>query len=232
MKTPVIAACFLAAALACCESHAEECSGSPRHALLLHGGFLDYEEEVEPAHRELLKRLLAAGNARLAAGGSALDAVTEAIAAMEDSGLLDAGKGSIVNTEGFTETDASLMDGVAGRSGAVAAMQRLKNPIRAARLVMDRSKHVLFAGTTGEATLQKLGAEVIDPATYYQEYVPPPKPPPPEAGPANCPGAWVTARSSAPAPMPTPAWRCRPLARASTSSNGQPHGISPCVCST
>ncbi len=176
MKTPVIAAFFLAAALACGESYAGACSVSPRHALLLHGGFLDYEEEVAPAHRELLQRLIAAGNARLAAGGSALDAVTEAIAAMEDSGLLDAGKGSIVNTEGFTETDASLMEGVSGRSGAVAAMQRLQNPIRAARLVMDRSKHVLFVGATGEATLQKLGAAVIDPATYYQEYVPPPKP--------------------------------------------------------
>ena len=143
------------------------CNASARHALLLHGGYLDEHDVVTPAQRTLLARLLESGDAALADGGSALDSVVTAIAAMEDSGLLDAGKGSIVNTAGFTETDASLMDGATGRSGAVAAMQRIRNPIRAARLVMDHTPHVLFAGTTGESTLTGLGAETIDPAAYY-----------------------------------------------------------------
>lgn len=157
---------------------AGDCEPAPRHALLVHGGFLDYEEEVGEPHRRLLREVLGHGQRELAAGRPALDVVEQAIATMEDSGLLDAGKGSIVNTEGFTETDASLMDGASGRSGAVAAMQRLRNPIRAARLVMERTRHVLFAGGTGEATLIGLGAATIDPASYYTPPPPPPAPPP------------------------------------------------------
>jgi beta-aspartyl-peptidase (threonine type) len=145
---------------------------------MLHGGFLAYEQEATPAHVALFDELLARGRERLAAGGSALDAVTESIAAMEDSGILDAGKGSVVNTDGFTETDAALMDGSSGRSGGVAAMQRLKNPIRAARLVMEKTPHVLFAGGAGEKTLAGLGAELIDPAQWYHEYVAPRRPKP------------------------------------------------------
>lgn len=165
-------------ALLASQAYAQSCDASARYSLMLHGGFLAYEEEATPAHIALFNELLARGRERLAAGGSALDAVTEAIAAMEDSGLLDAGKGSIVNTDGFTETDASLMDGSNGRSGAVAAMQRLKNPIRGARLVMDTTPHVLFAGATGEKTLAGLGAETIDPAHWYHEYVSPRRPKP------------------------------------------------------
>jgi beta-aspartyl-peptidase (threonine type) len=156
-------------------AEAKTCDSNEGFTLLLHGGFLDYEEEVEPSHRALFKQLLESGRGYLAKGGSALDVVVDSIAAMEDSGIMNAGKGSIVNTAGFTETDASLMDGRNGRSGAVAAMQRLKNPIVASRLVMDETKHVLFAGTNGEETLAGLGAELVeDPASYFREYVPPP----------------------------------------------------------
>ena len=157
---------------------AETCDSNEAFTLMLHGGLLDYEEEVEPRHRTLFKQLLESGREHLAKGGSALDVVVDSIAAMEDSGILNAGKGSIVNSAGFTETDASLMDGRSGRSGAVAAMQRLKNPIKASRLVMDETEHVLFAGTNGEQTLAGLGAELVkDPASYFQEYVPPAPPP-------------------------------------------------------
>jgi len=157
---------------------AETCDSNEGFTLMLHGGLLDYEEEVGPHHRALFKQLLETGREHLAKGGSALDVVVDSIAAMEDSGILNAGKGSIVNAAGFTETDASLMDGRSGRSGAVAAMQRLKNPIKASRLVMDETEHVLFAGTNGEQTLAGLGAELVkDPASYFQEYVPPAPPP-------------------------------------------------------
>jgi len=156
---------------------AETCESNPTYILMLHGGFLAYEEEVGPQHRSLFRQLLEGGRAQLAQGASAVDAVVDSIAALEDSGILDAGRGSIVNTAGFTETDASVMDGHSGRSGAVAAMQRLKNPIKASRLVMDKTQHVLLAGASGERTLVGLGAErVEDPASYFKEYVPPPPP--------------------------------------------------------
>jgi beta-aspartyl-peptidase (threonine type) len=165
----------MALGMAAFPAAAETCNSNKGFTLMLHGGLLDYEEEVGPHHRALFGKLLESGREHLAKGGSALDVVVNSIAALEDSGILNAGKGSIVNTAGFTETDASLMDGRSGRSGAVAAMQRLKNPIKASRLVMDETKHVLFAGTNGEQTLAGLGAELVkDPANYFQEYVPPP----------------------------------------------------------
>jgi isoaspartyl peptidase/L-asparaginase-like protein (Ntn-hydrolase superfamily) len=168
----------MALGIAASSAAAEKCDSNEGFTLMLHGGFLDYEEEVGAPHRALFRQLLASGREQLAKGASALDVVVDSIAALEDSGILDAGKGSIVNTAGFTETDASLMDGRSGRSGAVAAMQRLKNPIKASRLVMDKTKHVLFAGTNGEQTLAALGAEQVeDPASYFQEYVPPPPTP-------------------------------------------------------
>ncbi len=177
MKARRILLVALALGMATQAVAAEPCDHREGFTLVLHGGYLDYEEEVGPPHRALFRRLLKAGGEQLAKGGSALDVVMDSIAALEDSGILDAGRGSIVNTAGFTETDASLMDGRSGRSGAVAAMQRLKNPIKAARLVMDKTEHVLFAGTTGEQTLIGLGAEAVkDPANYFQEYVPPPPP--------------------------------------------------------
>ena len=165
----------MALGMAALPAAAETCDSNKGFTLMLHGGLLDNEEEVGPQHRALFRKLLASGREHLAKGGSALDVVVNSIAALEDSGILNAGKGSIVNTAGFTETDASLMDGRSGRSGAVAAMQRLKNPIKASRLVMDETKHVLFAGTHGEQTLAGLGAELVkDPTSYFQEYVPPP----------------------------------------------------------
>jgi len=165
----------LALGIAALPAAAETCDSNEAFTLVLHGGFLDYEEEVGPPHRALFRKLLKSGREQLASGGSALDIVVDSIAALEDSGILDAGKGSIVNTAGFTETDASLMDGRSGRSGAVAAMQRLKNPIKASRLVMDKTEHVLFAGTNGEQTLAGLGAELVkDPASYFQKYTPQP----------------------------------------------------------
>ncbi len=164
----------MALGVAALPAAAETCDSNEGFTLMLHGGFLDSEEKVESHHRALFRQLLDSGREHLAKGGSALDVVVDSIAAMEDSGILNAGKGSIVNAAGFTEVDASLMDGRSGRSGAVAAMQRLKNPIKASRLIMDETQHVLFAGSNGEQTLAGLGAELVkDPASYFQEYVPP-----------------------------------------------------------
>lgn len=150
------------------------CTTHERFTVLLHGGFAGSARGITPAHTRLMRDVTADAKKRLAAGATALDVVVEAIARMEDSGILDAGKGSYYNTAGFTENDASLMEGHTGRAGAVAAMQTLKNPIRAARIVMDETPHVFFVGTTGETTLRELGAEAVpDPKTYFKEYTSP-----------------------------------------------------------
>ncbi|MCY3606763.1 MAG: isoaspartyl peptidase/L-asparaginase [Gammaproteobacteria bacterium] len=150
------------------------CDSQDEYILLLHGGFASAPERVERQHLEVLNQAVTAGLKALANGATALDVVEDSIVLLEDAGIYDAGKGSYFNSEGFVENDASLMEGHTGRAGAVAAVQSLKNPIRAARIAMDRTPHVLFVGATGEATLIELGAEAVeDPKTYFKEYRPP-----------------------------------------------------------
>jgi isoaspartyl peptidase/L-asparaginase-like protein (Ntn-hydrolase superfamily) len=163
----------MAAALAARQAGAVQaaCAERDGYSIAVHGGYVGEEHPDWPdaAVKELTRQIVARGRDRLAHGAAALDVVVEAIAAFEDSGQTDSGKGSFENSAGFVETDASLMLGSTGRSGAVAAMQRLKNPIRAARLVMDKTPHVLFVGAAGEATLIGLGAEALaDPKAYYR----------------------------------------------------------------
>jgi L-asparaginase / beta-aspartyl-peptidase len=139
-----------------------------RYAILVHGGTVRRSSQVGDAHLDLVRSVVGAARAELAAGAEALDVVVGAIVGLEDSGLLDAGKGSLRNAAGFVETDASLMEGHTGRIGAVAAMQRIRNPVVAARIVMEKTPHVFFAGTTGEETLIGLGAgRIEDPAAYF-----------------------------------------------------------------
>lgn len=142
-----------------------------RFTILVHGGTVTRSEEVTAAQMTLIRSVVTEAREKLASGASALDAVVSAVVRLEDSGLLDAGKGSYRNTAGFVETDASVMEGHTGRAGAVAAMQRLKNPILGARLVMEKTPHVFFAGPVGEETVIALGAvAVADPAEYFVPY--------------------------------------------------------------
>lgn len=142
-----------------------------RYAILVHGGTVHEADQITEAHLGLMRSVVGVAREELAAGVTALDVVVNAIVKLEDSGLLDAGKGSSRNTAGCTETDASLMEGHTGRVGAVAAMQRLKNPIIAARIVMDSTPHVFFAGPAGEETVIGLGAEYVDdPSAYFIPY--------------------------------------------------------------
>ena len=147
------------------------CDSQDRYTILVHGGFVTKMERVNDAQLALIRSVVNEARAELAAGATALDVVVDAIVVLEDSGLFDAGKGSFRNTAGFTETDASLMDGHTGKTGAVAAMQRLKNPIKAARTVMKDTPHVFFVGPMGEEVLIGLGAEEVeDPASYFVPY--------------------------------------------------------------
>lgn len=138
------------------------------YAIALHGGAgvrrgRDYARAV--AHLEALVRHAAEW---LAAAESALDVVERAVAAMEASGLFVAGRGAAPNAAGVVELDASIMDGAKRRAGAVAAVRDLAQPIRAARLVMERTPHVLLAGEGAAAFAREQGlAFVEDPESHY-----------------------------------------------------------------
>lgn len=105
----------------------------------------------------------------LARGGSAVDAVQASVTAMEDDPAFDAGRGSFLTRDGRVQLDALLMDGATLRAGGVACVERLRNPIQAARLVLDKSPHVYFVGKGAEEFAQSHGMELIDNAELVLE---------------------------------------------------------------
>ena len=125
-------------------------------ALVIHGGagVMDRAQMTpakEKAIRADLNRALDAGNAVLAKGGTALDAVQAAILVMEESPHFNAGKGAVFDADGHHQLDASIMEGHTRRAGAVAGVATVRNPIRLARAVMEHSPHVMLAGAGAEA---------------------------------------------------------------------------------
>lgn len=128
-----------------------------RMSLIVHGGAGDIPvEEVLPA-REGCRKAVEVGWKMLKQGAAALDVIEEVVKVMEDNPVFDAGRGSFMNARGEIEMDAILVDGMTLRFGAVAAIQRVKNPIQVARLVMERTSHVLLVGTGAEAFARSLG---------------------------------------------------------------------------
>ena len=126
-----------------------------RTALVIHGGAGVIERDAlsaedETAIRADLDRALDAGQAVLANGGSALDAVTAAVQVLEDSPRFNAGKGAVFNAEGRHELDASIMEGHTRRAGAVAGVATIRNPVTLARRVMEQSPHVMLMGDGAE----------------------------------------------------------------------------------
>jgi beta-aspartyl-peptidase (threonine type) len=126
----------------------------------------DMTPEVEAEYRAALKRALDAGYAVLKDNGSSLDAVQTAIRVMEDSSLFNAGKGAVFTHNGKNELDAAIMDGASLKAGAVAGVEHIKNPIDLARLVMDKSPHVLLIGQGAEEFAQAQGMALV-PADYF-----------------------------------------------------------------
>lgn len=140
---------------------------SDNFVLAIHGGAFvtarDYTQQVK-----CLEEILNSGWRGLKGGESAIEAVVKAVVKMEDSALFIAGKGAGPNSEGEYELDASLMEGDSGRAGAVAAVRGIKNPILAARAVMEKTPHVMLAGLGAERFLAEEGLEHIqDPAQYF-----------------------------------------------------------------
>jgi L-asparaginase / beta-aspartyl-peptidase len=141
------------------------CQSQTVFAVAVHGG--EISGRMEGAARlAAMKAALEQARAHLKAGAHGLDVVEDIVRSFEDSGDFNAGRGAIADEAGIVETDAGIMDGHGLRSGAVASMTRLKNPIVAARLVMDADRHVLMAGDRGQAYAETLGA-VAAPASYF-----------------------------------------------------------------
>lgn len=140
-------------------------------ALVIHGGAgtirrTDLAPADEAAIRAALRLALEQGYAILRGGGASLDAVQAAITVLEDAPWFNAGKGSVLTSAGTVELDASIMDGATLAAGAVAAVAHVKNPIALARLVMDRSPHVLLVGAGAEAFARAEGVAMV-PEDYF-----------------------------------------------------------------
>lgn len=143
--------------------------------LVIHGGAgaitrAGLKKEREEAYTQVLEQSLTAGYAVLAGGGSSIDAVIAAIVVMEDSPLLNAGKGAVFSNAGRIELDASIMDGSSLMAGSVAGITTVRNPIRAAHAVMMKSPHVMLIGQGADAFAAEQGLEIVDPSYFYTEY--------------------------------------------------------------
>ena len=144
-------------------------------ALAIHGGagtilrsamtpVLDLE------YRGGLENALSGGWAILKKGGTALDAVEATVAALEDFPLFNAGRGSVFTHEGKNEMDAAIMDGKNLKAGAVAFVRNVKNPIKLARLVMEKTEHVLLAGDGAIQFAEEMNVELADDSYFYKEH--------------------------------------------------------------
>lgn len=118
--------------------------------LVIHGGAWAMPDDMVDAHINGVRHALAAGWRVLERGGSSLDAVEEAVVIMEDDETFDAGRGSFLNRDGKVQLDALIMDGATLRAGGVGCVERLRNPVRAARKILSESPHVYFVGEGAE----------------------------------------------------------------------------------
>jgi len=143
-------------------------------SLAIHGGAGDpprgpRAREAEQARREALGEILSAGARSLAAGAASLDVVEDAVRALEDSPLFNAGKGAVFNARGVHELEASIMDGRTLAAGAVANLRGIKNPVTLARWVMERSPHVYLEGEGAIAFAQEHGMALVAPDYFWTE---------------------------------------------------------------
>jgi beta-aspartyl-peptidase (threonine type) len=139
-------------------------TSAPTHdpILIVHGGAWAIPADAAAAHESGVRNALEAGYRILALGGSALDAVEVAVTVLEDDPTFDAGRGSFLTSDGRVQLDALLMDGGRMKAGGVACVERLRNPIQAARLVLEKSPHVYFVGPGAEQFAATHGMALIN----------------------------------------------------------------------
>jgi beta-aspartyl-peptidase (threonine type) len=151
-------------------SSGAKAQAQPQWVLAIHAGAgnlpKDLSSEELGAIRATLYRALDAGSQILTSGGSSVDAVQSAVRVMENSCVLNAGCGAVLDHEGFVELDAAIMDGSNRKAGAVAALRHVANPVDLARQVMEHSKHVLLAGPGAEQFAQERGMTLM-PESYF-----------------------------------------------------------------
>lgn len=143
-------------------------------ALVIHGGAgtilkKDMTPELEKEYTNKLNEALQAGYDTLSKGGTSIDAVVVSIKILEDSPLFNAGKGSVFTADGKNEMDASIMDGNTLMAGAVAGVRTIKNPIEAARCVMEKSQHVMMIGAGAEKFAKECKCEFADTSYFFEQ---------------------------------------------------------------
>ena len=127
----------------------------------------DMDESSKQAYLNSLTEALKIGKEILEDGGSSLDAVEQVVRFLEDDSLFNAGRGAVFTSEGKNELDASIMDGRDLSSGAVAGVTIIKNPVSLARLVMEKTPHILFAGKGADELGIEFGVEIVDPSLLF-----------------------------------------------------------------
>ena len=130
--------------------------------LVVHGGAWAIPDEMVEAHRNGVRNAVASGWRALTKGGSALDAVEEAVVIMEDDDTFDAGRGSFLNRDGKVQLDAFIMEGSTLRGGGVGCVERIRNPIRSARKILSESPHVYFVAEGAENFAAEHGIALCD----------------------------------------------------------------------
>jgi beta-aspartyl-peptidase (threonine type) len=145
---------------------------APTLAIVVHGGAgvinkADMTPEREASYRIGLEAARDAGYAVLERGGTSLDAVTAAVRSLEDNPYFNAGRGAVLNHDGFAELDASIMDGKTLAAGAVTGIKHVKNPIELARAVMEKSPHVMLMGAGAEEFALEQGMTLV-PNSYFR----------------------------------------------------------------
>lgn len=162
----LVAFCLLAG----CAATQQPAGRGPTYAIAIHGGAgvisRDTPADQRDAYLASLRTILEHGRERLARGDSALDVAESVVRMLEDDPQFNAGKGAVYNEEGRHELDASIMDGRTLGCGAVAGVRTIKNPISLARLVMERTPHVLLMGDGAEAFADTTGVERV-PNSYF-----------------------------------------------------------------
>ena len=143
-----------------------------KYVLAIHGGAgtlnkSQFTPALEAKYKSGLDSALIVGNAILEKGGTALDAVEATVKVLENNPLFNAGKGAVFTSEGVNELDAAIMDGKTLAAGSIAGVRTIKNPITAARAVMEKSEHVLLSGRGAETFAAAQGIEIVDPSYFY-----------------------------------------------------------------